>query len=316
VFPQFGKILGEPVPAYFTLLLLGFGIAIYNVVRWAKRVGVDHQSIIDCGLASIIGGIVGGRLLHVVADGYFWDYVHLCTDPSQVAWNITKSQCSVADGAWDAVARVCRPTERDCFAWAKFYNGGLAYYGGLLVGSWAVVRVASRDKLPILKVADVTAVGVAFGLFCGRIGCFLGGCCYGVVTDHAFGMSFPPWSAASEGQFREGLIANPGSPSLPVHPTQLYEALGCLVISVVLNAWGSKYKRFDGQVGLLFLILYALLRFGLEIVRADDRGIYFALSTSQWLSIAILVAVALLWKPLQALAARVPFTGVPDESAI
>src|SRR4051812_29962476 len=201
MFPTFGSVFGEPIPAYFTLLMFGFGIAIYNVVRWAKRVGVDHQSIIDCGLASIIGGIVGGRILHVFADGYFWDYVHMCTDPKLVGWHITQGECKVAEGLWDAAAHVCRPVERDCLAWAKFYQGGLAYYGGLVVGVAAVVWVASRDKLPLLKVADITAMGVAMGLFFGRIGCFLGGCCYGLVTQHPFGTVFPAWSAASEGQF-------------------------------------------------------------------------------------------------------------------
>lgn len=294
--PSFGTIFGEPISAYFSLLLFGFALAIYSVVRWAKRVGVDHQSIIDCGLASIIGGVLGGRLLHVLADGYFWDYVHLCTDPSRVLWRITEGQCREAHGLWDAAARGCRPAARDCLAWAKFYQGGLAYYGGLVGGTWAVAIVARRDGLPFRKVADVTAIGVAMGLFCGRIGCFLAGCCYGDVTAHAVGTRFPAWSPASEGQFRAGLLERPGLPSLPVHPTQLYEAVGCLVIAVVLSWWGPLRKRFDGQVALLALLAYAALRSLLEVVRADDRGIYFGLSTSQWVSLLVVVAVAVLWR--------------------
>ncbi len=286
--PNFGEILGEPIPAYFTLLMLGFAIAIYSVVRWGKRLGLDHDSLIDAGLASILGGIIGGRLLHVFADGYFMDYVHMCTDPSKVAWEITQGQCKTAEGLWDAAARVCRPAARDCLAWAKFYNGGLAYYGGLVVGAWAAARVIMRDGLPVLKVADVTFIGVSLGLFCGRVGCFLGGCCYGLPSDHVLGLAFPAWSPASEGQFREGLLAHPGQPSLPVHPTQLYEAMGCLAIAVILNAWGPRHKRFDGHVSLMFLALYAVLRFAIEFLRADDRGLYFGVSTSQWISLAIL----------------------------
>ncbi len=294
--PSFGELFGEPIPAYFSMLLLGYTVAIYHVVRWAKRTGRDHQAVIDAGLASIIGGVIGGRLLHVLADGYFWDYVHLCTDPLQVAWHITQGQCKAAEGVWDAAQKVCRPAGRDCLAWAKFYNGGLAYYGGLVVGTWAAIRVAKRDGLPILKLTDVTAVGVAMGLFFGRVGCFLGGCCYGLVTDHWVGLRFPPWSAASEGQFREGLLAHPNQPSLPVHATQLYEAVGCLLISVFLSVWGPRHKRFDGQVALLFIALYAALRFGLEYLRADDRGLYFGLSTSQWISLALAACVAVLWR--------------------
>lgn len=293
--PNFGEVLGEPIPAYFTLLMLGFGIAIYSVVRWSKRVGLDHNSIIDAGLASILGGIIGGRILHVLADGYFMDYVHLCTDPSKVAWQITQAQCRTAEGLWDTAARVCRPAARDCLAWAKFYNGGLAYYGGLVFGTWAAYRVLKRDGLPVLKVADVTFIGVALGLASGRFGCFLGGCCYGLTTDHWLGLAFPAWSPASEGQFREGLLVHPGQPSLPVHPTQLYEAAGCLIIAIILNAWGPRHKRFDGQISLMFLALYAVLRFALEFLRADDRGLYFGVSTSQWISILILAGVAAVW---------------------
>jgi phosphatidylglycerol:prolipoprotein diacylglycerol transferase len=294
--PSFGELFGEPVSAYFTLLLFGYAVAIYSVVRWAKRVGVDHQSVIDAGLASIIGGVLGGRLLHVLADGYFMDYVHLCTDPAQVGWRITAAQCADAQGAWDAARKVCHPEARDCLAWAKFYNGGLAYYGGLIGGTWGVAIIARRDRLPFRKLADMTAIGVAMGLFFGRIGCFLAGCCYGEVTEHALGTRFPAWSPASEGQFRAGLLAHPSVASLPVHPTQLYEAVGCLLISVVLSQWGPRHKRFDGQVALLALLAYAVLRSLIEELRADDRGVYLSLSTSQWVSLAVVAAVALTWR--------------------
>ncbi len=296
MYPSFGEVLGEPISAYFTLLLFGFAVAIYSVVRWAKRVGVDHQSIIDCGLASILGGIVGARVLHVLADGYFWDYVHLCTDPPRVAWRITAAQCRDAKGLWDAAAAVCHPAARDCLAWAKFYNGGLAYYGGLVGGTTGVAMIAKRDGLPLRKVSDMTAMGVAMGLFFGRIGCFLAGCCYGELSERAVGTRFPAWSPASEGQFRAGLLAHPGLPSLPVHPTQLYEAVGCLAISVALSIWGPLRKRFDGQVALVALIAYALLRSVVEEFRADDRGIYFGISTSQWLSLAIVAIVIPVWR--------------------
>jgi len=294
--PSFGQLFGEPISAYFSLLLFGYAVAIYSVVRWAKRVGYDHQSVIDCGLASIIGGVLGGRLLHVLADGYFMDYVHLCTDPALVSWRITKAQCTDVGASWDAASKLCHPVARDCLAWAKFYNGGLAYYGGLVGGTWAVYLIARRDGLPFLKLADATAMGVAMGLFFGRIGCFLAGCCFGEVTEHAVGTRFPAWSPASEGQFREGLLSAPGLPSLPVHPTQLYEAVGCLAISVFLSQWGPRHKRFDGQVALLALLLYAALRSLLEEFRADDRGVYYGLSTSQWVSLGVALAALVAWR--------------------
>jgi phosphatidylglycerol:prolipoprotein diacylglycerol transferase len=84
--------------------------------------------------------------------------------------------------------------------------------------------------------------------------------------------------------------------SLPVHPTQLYEALGCLLISVSLSWWWPRHKRFDGQVALIALLLYAGLRSVVEEFRADDRGLYFGLSTSQWVSLAIALAALFFWR--------------------
>ncbi|HEX6240518.1 MAG TPA: prolipoprotein diacylglyceryl transferase [Polyangiales bacterium] len=304
--PSFGEILGEPIPAYFTLLMFGYAVAIYSVVRWGKRVGQPTAPLIDAGLASILGGILGGRVLHVLADGYFWDYVHLCTDPSLVAWKITQAQCTRAEGLWDAAAKLCHPQERDCLAALKFYNGGLAYYGGLIGGTASALWVLHRDRMPLLKVMDVTFTGVAMGLFFGRIGCFLGGCCYGIITDQPVGTVFPAWSAASEGQYREGLLAHPGMVSHPVHPTQLYEALGCLLLSVGLSRWSPRRQRFDGQTTLLFLIGYALLRFGIEYLRADDRGGFAGLSTSQWISVLALLACVPAWRLLRQRAERSP----------
>lgn len=298
--PTLGQIFGVPIPAYFTLLMLGFALAIGWVARWAKREGLRSASIVDAGLAAIVGGVIGGRFLHVLADGYFWDYVHLCTDPSQVGWIVTQGRCAAIEGIWDAAAKLCRPQARDCLAWAKFYQGGLTYYGGLLGGTSAALWILRRDGLPLRKVADTAAPAVALGLVFGRVGCFLGGCCYGSMTQLAVGMRFPPWSPASEGQFRAGLLAHPAMPSLPVHPTQLYEAAGCVVIAVGLGIWARQRgeRAIAGQVALLFLALYAVLRFAIEWVRADDRGGFWGLSTSQWIGLAVLVAVAFAWRRL------------------
>jgi phosphatidylglycerol:prolipoprotein diacylglycerol transferase len=116
-----------------------------------------------------------------------------------------------------------------------------------------------------------------------------------VHTDHRFGLSFPPFSAASESQWRAGLLEAPQLPSLPVHPTQLYEAFGCLAITGFLLFWLRPRKRFDGQLMLAFIALYAILRFVLEYWRADERGELFSLSTSQLLATPALILVAILW---------------------
>ncbi len=299
--PSFGTIpiLDESLPAYFTMLVLGFAVATWVGVRWAKRSGLDHEVIIDLGLFSLIAGVIGGRLLHVVADGFFWDYVHLCTDPSLVEWPFSEAECSAYEGVWDVAAAVCRPKERDCFAWAAFWNGGLAYYGGLVSGTAYGLWFLKREKFPIAKALDMGGMTIPIGLFFGRLGCFLGGCCFGIVTDHALGVSFPAGSAASREQAEHGLLPSVNDPSLPVHPTQLYEAIGCLAIAALAILVVHPKKRFDGVVFLFTMSAYAVLRFLVEMLRADDRGALLGLSTSQLIGVGILIACAFAWPRLR-----------------
>ena len=133
------RVLDVAFPAYFVLLLVGFIFATAAGAAWARRIGQDPDVVVDLGLVCLLAGVVGGRLLHVIADGYFWDYVHLCTDPSLVDWKVEKALCTTRyQGVWDEAKGVCHPVQADCFAWAKFWAGGLTYYGGLLGASLAV----------------------------------------------------------------------------------------------------------------------------------------------------------------------------------
>jgi len=302
--PSFGTLFGEPLPAYFTLLMVGFACATFVAARWAKRTGLDHDVMIDLGLVTLLAGVAGGRLLHVFADGYFWDYVHLCTDPTQVIWRTVESaaECTRLEGAWNAAAGECHAVTRNCFAWAEFWSGGLAYYGGLFTASAAGLWFLRREGFPRGAATDIAGAVIPLGIFFGRMGCFFGGCCFGVPTEGPLGMVFPAHSPASEMHFREGLLASKALPSLAVHPTQLYEAAGCLAIATYLLLWLHPRKRFDYQVMLAFLGLYGVLRFGIEFLRDDDRGGLLGLSTSQLLSVAMLVFAAGLWRRLSAAA--------------
>lgn len=293
--PRLAEIFGQPIPAYFTMLVIGFALATWLGARWAKRSRLDHDSIIDLGLFSLIVGVVGARILHVLADGYFWDYVHLCTDPSLVEWRITQAQCAEVEGVWKAGEGICQPKEADCFAWLAFWRGGLTYYGGLVAASIFGLWFLRRERFPMLKAADMAGMVIPLGLFWGRLGCFLGGCCFGTTTDASVAVRFPPWSPASEAQYRAGALEAPWLESLPVHPAQLYEALGSLAIAALLLLWAHPRKRFDGEVFVGFLALYAVLRFFLEFVRADDRGGLLGLSTSQLIGLLVVGACVWLW---------------------
>lgn len=299
--PTFGEVFGEPIPAYFAMLMAAFAACTFFAVRWAKRERRDHDVLIDLSLISLITGVAGARLAHVFFDGFFMDYVHLCTDPSQVAWHITHEQCDseYVQGLWDAAAGVCRPAEGDCFAWAKFWQGGLTWYGGMVFGVGYAMYFLKKEGFPRIKALDLAGMILPLGLFFGRLGCWFGGCCFGQPTDAWFGVSFPAWSPASEAQWRAHLLDHPSMESLRVIPTQLLEAGGSLAIAFLIIGVIEPRKRFDGQVFCISMALYAALRFVLEFFRADDRGGGLGLSTSQWIGIGLVALCAAIWPLLQ-----------------
>lgn len=297
-------LLDESLPSYFTLLVLGFSVATWSGARAVRRWGLDREVVIDLGLFSLIAGVIGARILHVLADGYFWDYVNLCVDHTKVVWHVSRARCLSPGfgGVWDAARAQCHPAEGDCFAWAAFWRGGLTYYGGFVAASAYAIYFLRKERFPILKACDMAGVAVPLGLFFGRLGCFLGGCCFGIESHASIAVSFPGGSPASEAQFRAGRLASEAMPSLAVLPAQLFESLSCLAIAAACMFAVTPRKRFDGQVFLSFVILYALARFGLEYLRSDDRGGLWGFSTSQLIGIVSVAVAAGLWVSLARLA--------------
>lgn len=160
-----------------------------------------------------------------------------------------------------------------------FHHGGLVYYGGL-IGAFVVSYIyVKKHNLPAWQTADLVAPYLSLGISITRIGCFLNGCCFGKETDSWSGMRCTA----------DGLAV--------VHPTQLYEFAYCLLLFILLLVL-KRYKKFHGQLFWLFILLYSILRGINEIFRGDsERGIYWALSTSQWIGIFTgLVAVVVLFK--------------------
>jgi len=294
--PELFRLLDVGFPSYFVLLLSGFLFATALGVLWARRIGMNPDVVVDLGLAMLLAGVAGSRILHVIADGYFWDYVHLCTDPALVDWPLERAEClsSAYEGVWDAAKGVCHPQARDCLAWAKFWAGGLTYYGGFLGATGAAVFLLRRDRFPFWKAADMAGFAIPMGLAFGRMGCLLAGCCFGSVTTLPWGLSFPPRSPASEEQAKAHLLDSVRMWSHPVHPTQIYESAASLAIAAVCLFYVLPRKRYDGQVFAASLVLYSVARFLVEILRRDARGGAGGLSTSQLIGIGLVVGAALI----------------------
>ena len=157
-------------------------------------------------------------------------------------------------------------------------RAGGVFYGGLIVSFLTGLFLVRRYKLPVWSTADMYAPGIALGHVVGRLGCLMAGCCYGRQAG-------VPWAITFTDPVAQ---ANVGTPlGTPLHPTQLYDAGAELLILIVLLATERKGRRFPGRTFWLYILLYAISRFIVEIYRGDPRGTVMGFSTSQFVSIVI-----------------------------
>lgn len=150
----------------------------------------------------------------------------------------------------------------------KLRQTGLVYYGGLIFAVTAGIAYCRWKKAPLPLMLDVGAPSIALGQAIGRIGCFMSGCCYGAPTWVPWAVKFPHLE-------------------YPRHPTQLYESFATFAIFVTLM-WYRKRKSRNGQVLVLYALLYAPARFIIEFFRGDNPSVLFGMTISQVISIAIM----------------------------
>lgn len=167
--------------------------------------------------------------------------------------------------------------------WAFWLGSGAALYGGLGGIVAAALMTSWVHGVSFIPYLDGLALGLALGLTTGRLGCFMAGCNHGRITELPWGVRFPPGSHAFRQQVELGLLAGDARLSLPVHPTQLYESAGGLLLLCI----GVLLLRAGKNRGAVFATLlgsYAFLRFQLEWLRADQGGGSRLFSFAQWLS--------------------------------
>lgn len=151
---------------------------------------------------------------------------------------------------------------------------GLEIAGGVPFAVAGVALAFRRDRA-VLSFLDATAPALGLGVFLTRLGCYLEGCDFGVPLRDAGGRlarlgTFPEQSPAWVTHVVErGLSPSAGS-SLPVHPTQLYEAAGGLLLFALVTAAERRLRASPGQLALLALAGFVALRLGVDVFR-DDR---------------------------------------------
>lgn len=173
-----------------------------------------------------------------------------------------------------------------------FWESGLVFYGGLIGAIVGLVGYLKFNKLPVLVVADACAPFVALGEAITRVGCFLNGCCWGRVSDVPWALAFPRSSPVFEQHAHEHLVSPTAMASLPVHPTQLYMVLG-LMAAFALLLWAGRRARYAGQTTLLYLFLYGIVRFTVEIFRGDCPRSLMNFTLSQMISFGLIVAAGI-----------------------
>ncbi|MBU6374724.1 MAG: prolipoprotein diacylglyceryl transferase [Bdellovibrionales bacterium] len=176
----------------------------------------------------------------------------------------------------------------DPLAIFKIWEGGLVFFGGPLLAVPFGIWMVHRSKISGWKGIDIFLPPIAIAHAFGRLGCLAAGCCYGRPTDL-------PWAVRLNSE-----LVDKAHRGVALHPVQLYEAVALTLLFAGL-LWLFPRKKFDGQVGLSYLLAYPIVRSIIEEFRGDSvRGFVIDgfLSTSQFISLVIfLVAlIALIWR--------------------
>ncbi|MBQ9459916.1 MAG: prolipoprotein diacylglyceryl transferase [Oscillospiraceae bacterium] len=236
---------------YGILIALGLLLGLWVCTRQAKRFGLTEDNVMDTVIWGMPLGVLGARIYYVVF------YLDLYKN---------------ADGSLDFAKMV------------RIWDGGLAIYGGVIVGFLTACVLSRVKKFPYLAMMDDIVMGVLIGQLIGRWGNFMNREAFGAVTTAPWRMRL--W--AYDGQFYD------------VHPTFLYESLWNLVGFLLIRFLLTPRRRFDGENLLAYLLWYGFGRLWIEGLREDSLYLFDVtlfgapVRVSQALSAVLVVVSAVL----------------------
>lgn len=264
-FPGFGldltldrvafTLFGLPIYWYGILIATGMMLALLFAFRYARSFGIDADRMVDVILISTVFSVMGGRAFYV----------------------------AMAPFKYESFAQML-----------DIRQGGLAIYGAVIGAFAAAFFVCKWRKVPVLPMFDLASIGFLIGQGIGRWGNF--------VNQEAFGTNTTlPWGMYSDGTYAylasvRARLAEQGvtvDPTLPVHPTFLYESIWCILGFFVLWAY-MKHRKFHGEIILLYIIWYGAERFFVEGLRTDSLMLG-SFRVSQLIAAVSVLAALALW---------------------
>ena len=164
MFPQLFHFGSFAVPTYGVLVATGVLVGLWISVRNSARQGIKPENAWDLGIAVVLAGILGSKILYILVDWHTY-----AQHPGAI------------------------------FSLATVQAGGV-FSGGLIAGFSIAAWFVRKHHMPALATCDAFAPGLALGHAIGRLGCFAAGCCYGKETSHWWGVTFTsPVAAANAG---------------------------------------------------------------------------------------------------------------------
>lgn len=250
MFPSF-VLFGKTISTYSIASLVGILLAGIYAAIMAKKRGLDDVEMIITLLFSAIGVLIGGHLLYGITN--IQTIIQLIRDPSPIG------------------------SVKDFFQYLFYIFGGQVYYGGLIGGLIVGYLYLKRKKLPVGEYSDICAAMIPLFHGFGRIGCFLGGCCYGVPSAFGFIYHNNPLPEAN---------------GIRRFPIQLLESALNFILFLMFHRLLKKDK-YKGLLLYIYLCTYAVMRFVLEFWRGRRFArIYiwpFHLSVHQYICVCIWV---------------------------
>ena len=252
--------LGPLVIHFYALFILaGIIVAVVLTAGRMKARGMEPGLAIDIAIWAVPMGIIGGRLFHVAT--HLNDYFGEGKD-------------------WTAMFRL--------------WEGGLAIYGAIILGSVGAYIACQVDIKPLkiesagirfLSFADALVPGLLAAQALGRWGNYFNNELFGSPTDLPWGILIPSSNESYPAGLPDGLA---------FHPTFLYESLWSLLGIAVLLLLERRFNLRWGRMFAAYLMWYSFGRFFVESIRLDPSDVFFGLRTNQISALAgILVGLAL-----------------------